>query len=161
MSDAQQIVIKPARPQDAARAVEITLEAFNGLSIDQAIEAHCGPTAKLSWQEIKGRDLRKEFQSYPEHCFVAWLGEEMVGYVTNFIDFEAGRGRIVNLAVDRDQRGKGIGRLLLERSILHFRHLGLKQAKIETLASNEVGQHLYPSLGFEEVSRQVHFAMNL
>jgi ribosomal protein S18 acetylase RimI-like enzyme len=29
------------------------------------------------------------------------------------------------------------------------------------LASNQVGQHLYPSLGFREVERQVHYIMPL
>jgi ribosomal protein S18 acetylase RimI-like enzyme len=29
------------------------------------------------------------------------------------------------------------------------------------MASNAIGQHLYPSCGFEEVARQVHFAMKL
>jgi hypothetical protein len=32
---------------------------------------------------------------------------------------------------------------------------------IETMAGNEVGQHLYPSCGFTEVARQIHFAMKL
>jgi len=34
-------------------------------------------------------------------------------------------------------------------------------AKIETMASNVIGQNLYPSCGFEEIGRQVHFAMRL
>jgi ribosomal protein S18 acetylase RimI-like enzyme len=104
--------------------------------------------------------VRQEFRT-PEHCFVAWLGDDLVGYVSNDIDLDASRGRIANLAVHRDHRSKGIGRILIERSIEHFRELGLKQAKIETLAVNEVGNHLYPKLGFKEVARQVHFAMNL
>ena len=34
-------------------------------------------------------------------------------------------------------------------------------AKIETLEQNPVGRHLYPSVGFIEVARQVHSAMPL
>jgi len=37
----------------------------------------------------------------------------------------------------------------------------MTHAKIETLAQNAVGCHLYPSVGFEEVARQVHFVMAL
>ena len=48
--------------------------------------------------------------------------------------------------------GKGAGLLVRDREEI---------ARIETLAHNEIGQHLYPSLGFEEVARQVHFAMDL
>ena len=58
-------------------------------------------------------------------------------------------------------QGKGVGRLLLEASIDFFRSVGLSQAKIETLADNQVGQHLYPSVGFREVARQIHFVMPL
>ena len=34
-------------------------------------------------------------------------------------------------------------------------------AKIETLEQNSIGRHLYPSLGFIEVARQIHYAMPL
>jgi hypothetical protein len=34
-------------------------------------------------------------------------------------------------------------------------------AKIETLEQNLIGRHLYPSLGFVEVARQIHYAMPL
>ena len=37
----------------------------------------------------------------------------------------------------------------------------MQAAKIETLEQNLVGQALYPSLGFKEVARQVHYAMRL
>ena len=33
--------------------------------------------------------------------------------------------------------------------------------RIETLAQNEVGQSLYPSLGFVEIARQIHYAQKL
>ena len=38
---------------------------------------------------------------------------------------------------------------------------GMQVAKIETLEQNPVGQHLYPRLGFQEVARQIHYAMRL
>ena len=37
----------------------------------------------------------------------------------------------------------------------------MEVAKIETLDQNPVGQALYPSLGFTEVARQIHYAMRL
>ena len=38
---------------------------------------------------------------------------------------------------------------------------GMTHGKIETLDQNEVGLHLYPKMGFEEVARQVHFVKKL
>jgi ribosomal protein S18 acetylase RimI-like enzyme len=32
---------------------------------------------------------------------------------------------------------------------------------IETMVNNPVGQHLYPSCGFVEAGRQIHYAMKL
>jgi hypothetical protein len=34
-------------------------------------------------------------------------------------------------------------------------------AKIETLEQNPIGRSLYPSLGFVEIARQIHYAMPL
>jgi ribosomal protein S18 acetylase RimI-like enzyme len=37
----------------------------------------------------------------------------------------------------------------------------LTHARIETLVQNGVGNHLYTSIGFREVARQIHFAIDL
>jgi ribosomal protein S18 acetylase RimI-like enzyme len=58
-------------------------------------------------------------------------------------------------------QGKGLGRALLQHAIDFFRRSGMEVAKIETLEQNPIGQQLYPSLGFKEVARQIHFAMRL
>jgi ribosomal protein S18 acetylase RimI-like enzyme len=50
---------------------------------------------------------------------------------------------------------------LLEHALERFRAAGMTVAKIETLDQNPVGQHLYPSVGFKEVARQIHYAMRL
>lgn len=72
-----------------------------------------------------------------------------------------GVGFIPNLAVAASCRGQGIGRQLLRRAIEHFRSHGVRVARIETMAQNDVGRHLYPSLGFQEVARQVHYCLDL
>ena len=57
--------------------------------------------------------------------------------------------------------GRGIGRRLIEHALQHFRGAGLTHARIETLEQNPVGQKLYPSLGFREIARQIHYGMRL
>ena len=54
-----------------------------------------------------------------------------------------------------------MGRKLIEFALQHFRESGLTHAKIETLAQNAIGEHLYTSLGFREVARQIHFVAEL
>lgn len=158
---AEDIVIEPATPADAEAAAEITREAFNGVSIDQAIEKALGPAGGRSWQDIKADQVRREVQRRPEHCFVARSAGRVVGYVTNHVQEDASRGTIANLAVEKSFRRRGIGRGLILSSLEHFRSLGLRQAKIETLSTNPAGQHLYPAVGFKEVVRQIHYVMSL
>ena len=71
------------------------------------------------------------------------------------------RSRIPNLAVAAEFRGQGLGRRLIEHALDYFRREGLAYAVIETMAQNEAGQGLYPSCGFVEVARQIHFARKL
>jgi ribosomal protein S18 acetylase RimI-like enzyme len=105
--------------------------------------------------------MQPQVAQAPEHCWVAEANGEVVGYVTTEVLPALGVGRIPDLAVDGAWRGKGVGRLLLERALEMFREMGLPFAKIETLAHNEVGRHLYPSLGFELVATQLHYVMPL
>ena len=86
---------------------------------------------------------------------------EILGYVTVTLDREASIGRIPNLAVAEKAQGSGIGRGMLEHAIQYMKDEGMAVAKIETLAGNATGEYLYPTLGFEEVSRQIHFFKKL
>ena len=86
---------------------------------------------------------------------------EVIGYITSWQDAEAGIGYIPILAFVPEWRGRGLGRLLIQMILDRFRDSGLSHAKIETLANNEVGHHLYTSIGFHEVTRQAHFFADL
>jgi ribosomal protein S18 acetylase RimI-like enzyme len=77
------------------------------------------------------------------------------------IDPESRIGWIHNLAVAEQVRGLGLGRRLIEHALSKFRIAGMTVAKIETLEQNAIGRHLYPSLGFIEIARQVHYALPL
>jgi ribosomal protein S18 acetylase RimI-like enzyme len=92
---------------------------------------------------------------------IVLIGGKVVGYVTVHCQKPVLRGQVRNLAVAKAHRGEGIGRRLIARALEHFRQAGMEQARIETLATNPVGQRLYPSMGFQEVARQIHYAMRL
>jgi ribosomal protein S18 acetylase RimI-like enzyme len=113
------------------------------------------------WIQTKALVLKAELEKNPDGCFVALMDGELVGYITTAVVSIASRGVIANIAVSSKLQGRGIGRKLIDRAIGFFKDIGLHQAKIETLASNQVGQHLYPSCGFREVERQVHYIMPL
>jgi len=156
---------------DLAALVAITLDGFAGVSIDHGIENAFGPLNGHDWRWRKARHIDLDVARDPAGCFVAEDDDPaargpdgtvpIAGYITTWQDPAAGLGHIPNLAVDPAYRNHGLGRTLIEHALAHFRAAGLTHAKIETLAQNAVGNHLYPSLGFVEVARQVHFVAKL
>jgi ribosomal protein S18 acetylase RimI-like enzyme len=151
--------LRAARAEDLEAIARITGEAFTAASsIDARIEALIGGRP---WPEVKADVVRQEVRAFPEGCFVAEWDRRVVGYVTVTVQAAASRGTIANVAVAKEWQGRGLGRRLIERALEHFRKRGLSQAKIETLATNAAGQHLYTALGFREVARQIHFILPL
>jgi ribosomal protein S18 acetylase RimI-like enzyme len=155
------MLIRPYRPLDLPALKAITVAAFDGVSIDQGIENEFGPVNGHDWRWRKARDLDDDAARDPGGIFVAEQEEQVVGYVTTWQDRAAGIGHIPNIAIAAEFRGHGLGRKLLEHALAHFRQAGLSHAKIETLVQNEIGNHLYRSLGFREAARQIHFVADL
>ena len=154
-----EITIREAELGDERALLAITAKEYRSVSTDARIEDMIGG---VPWLEVSSLFIRKVLlKKLPSGCFVAILDGRIVGYVTSVIDIDALRGVITTIAVSSDCRNRGIGRLLLNRALDHFRTLGLDQARIDTLTTNEVAAHLYASLGFKEVERQIHFAMSL
>jgi ribosomal protein S18 acetylase RimI-like enzyme len=156
------IVIRPYREPDRQAVRDLTVAAFEGVSIDHNIDLRLGPIAGRDWRWRKSRDVDRD---------IDWLGAELavaedetgaaVGYVTMQCDDETRIGWIHNLVVADGLRGQGLGRRLIEHALNHFRAAGMTVAKIETLEQNTIGRHLYPALGFLEIARQIHYAMPL
>jgi ribosomal protein S18 acetylase RimI-like enzyme len=160
MSDSP-IQIRLVEPADLPALRRITVEGFEGTAIDQAVERELGVLAGHDWRWRKARHVDEDVAANPTGVFVAVDGETVLGYISTRLDHEAGKGRIPNLAVDRRRQGEGIGRRLIEHALDYFRREGMAFVMIETMANNEVGQHLYPSCGFVEVCRQIHLALKL
>src|SRR5262245_13072390 len=113
------------------------------------------------WRWRKARDIDDDVARDAAGVFVADDDGQIAGYITTWQDRAAGIGHIPNLAVAPSHRNQGLGRTLIEHALSHFRAAGLTHAKIETLAQNAIGNYLYPSLGFVEVARQVHFVAKI
>jgi len=157
------IQIRSFQPSDLSRLKEMTAEAFNGVSIDQGIEQRFGIINGHNWQWRKCRHIDEDVLEDASGIFIAELSEDdaIVGFITTWRDAESGFGHIPNLVVAAGHRGQGIGRQLIAFALDRFRAAGLTHARIETLVQNEVGCGLYQSMGFEEIARQIHFAMEL
>ena len=156
-----EITFRPYRPDDLPVLKTIMVAAFDGVSIDQGIENEFGPINGQDWKWRKARHLDEDVRRDSEGIIVAEQGGQVLGFVSTWMDREAGIGHIPNLSLVPESRGQGIGRRLIELAQERFRAAGLTHAKIETLAQNGTGNHLYPSTGFREIARQVHFVAEL
>jgi ribosomal protein S18 acetylase RimI-like enzyme len=155
------MTIRPFQPGDLVELKRITVESFSGRSFDQIVESHFGILNGHDWRWRKTRQIEEDVASNPSGVFVAEADEKILGYITTRLDRPTGKGRIPNLAVVAEARGQGLGRQLIQRALDYFRTEGLAYAMIETMAGNEVGEHLYPSCGFVEIGRQIHFGVKL
>jgi len=154
--------IRPFRGGDLPRLQEITAQTFGPVSIDRNMEQRLGPFGQGDWSTRKVAAIADDCAAQPDGVFVAEApGGQVVGYITTRLNPVSRIGWIPNLAVDPDHQGHGLGRALLLHALDHFRRSGMEVAKIETLDQNPVGQALYPSLGFNEVARQIHYAMRV
>lgn len=159
--DDSTVTVRPYREEDREAIVEITLLAFEGVSIDHAIECRHGPIAGLTWRDRKRRDIERDLDLHAADTWVAEVGGRVVAYITSEPNPHTRIGWIPNLAVHPAYQGRGIGRRLLHKVLDHFRSKGMMLAKIETLEHNKRALKLYRELGFEEVVRQVHLVRPL
>ncbi|QDU93132.1 GNAT family N-acetyltransferase [Lignipirellula cremea] len=155
------IQIRCGQKADLQAIKSLTIACFEGVSLEQDVERSLGVLNGRDWRWRKMRHIDDDVAAHAEGLFVAVCDTTLVGYVSTRIDAEAGKGRIVNLAVDPQHQGAGLGRRLIEFALDYFRAAGLSYAVIETMAQNPIGQHLYPACGFQEVARQVHYAQRL
>ncbi|MCA1963603.1 MAG: GNAT family N-acetyltransferase [Prosthecobacter sp.] len=155
------VTIRHYRPEDLPMLRQITVDSFGSVALDQMLEDRLGVWNGRDWRARKADHIDDDCQANPEGCFVAERGGRILGYITTRLDRVNSIGRIPNLAVEEQARGLGLGRRLIHHALDYFREAGMQVAKIETMASNVIGQNLYPSCGFEEIGRQVHFAMRL
>ena len=153
--------IRPYEDSDLGVLKEITVEAFDGVSIDQMIERREGLLRGEDWRARKVRHVDADVSRETGAVYVGEVDGSVVGYVTTWTDEASGIGHIPNVAVRIAFQGMGIGRRLIDHALDGFRAAGMTHAKIETLETNAVGYGLYTSMGFEELVRQVHLLKKL
>lgn len=151
--------IRTFRESDRKELKTITAICFEGVSIDHAVEQRFGLVDGKDWIYRKVRHIDDDVQANADGIFVAEVNAQIVGYITSRIDYDTKIGSIPNLGVLPEFRGKGIGRRLIETAVQYARNRGMDYVRIETLAQNPIGQYLYPSCGFQEIARQVHYIM--
>ena len=83
-------------------------------------------------------------------CRVVEVAGELVGYGVQMIGVR--ESHLLNLSIAEKWQGLGYGRLLLTHFLEVSRQADVLQMILEVRPSNEVGRHLYASMGFCEIA---------
>ncbi len=85
-------------------------------------------------------------------CWVCQMDQQLVGH--GVMSVVAGECHILNLCIDPDWQGRGLGRKLLNRLLNIGRQHHADTAFLEVRVSNRAAIALYDSIGFNEVGRR-------
>lgn len=94
--------------------------------------------------------LKQEVSNPIAFYHVAAIGDQVVAY--GGMRDVLGEGEITNIAVDKDYRGQGIGKNLLNSLLEHARQRAMDTITLEVRSSNEIAKTLYGSYHFREIA---------
>jgi len=97
-------------------------------------------------------DFKRLIFFEPKGCFVAWIDKERVGIVTTTTyDDYAFLGTLI---VKKEERGKGIGKELMNHAIEYLQQRGMKTIELD---GELVAISLYKRLGFKDKYLSLRF----
>jgi ribosomal-protein-alanine N-acetyltransferase len=98
------------------------------------------------------RALRELLDTAKDTFLVARMGKEMAGFIVGrAIGDEA---EILNMAVRRDRRRRGVGKVLALALLENYTRAGAVRTFLEVRESNGGAIAFYEALGFQEVGRR-------
>lgn len=103
------------------------------------------------WREATFHDCLR----VGHRCFVLELDGTIVGYGLFSLVFE--ECHLLNLCIDPDHQGRGLGRFLLRRLCRIASGGRAERIYLEVRPSNEVAIALYRSEGFREIGRRSRY----
>lgn len=89
----------------------------------------------------------------PDLFLVASVNEVVVGYIVGVTEAGGSVGHIMNVAVHKKWRGRGIGTKLLNEIERRFRDRDIDLVYLEVRVSNDRAQKLYRKLGYKTTSK--------
>ena len=89
------------------------------------------------------------------HTFLVEDGGQVCGYGCLIILFED--AELANIAVAPTYRGKGVGKLLMEKMHAYAKSLGAERMLLEVRVSNQSAIGLYEKYGYEKYGLREHY----
>ncbi len=151
--------IRPAVEADLPRVIQIESASFPTPWPQSVLKGHIGEPGFLvnQWAEgvvgyvIAGIRIPTLFARLEKRTR-AWMGVPT--------DLEEHTGHIMNIAVDPNHRGKGVGSALLRAALDHLWRMEASCAELEVRTDNTSAIRLYERYGFEISERLPRYYQN-
>lgn len=127
--------IRPMEPEDCQAVYEIDQSCFTD-----------------AWSLAVFRDL---FRYPTNYYFVGEENEIICGFAGITVSVDT--ADIMNIAVSKEYRGRGIGRQLLGQLLEQAVRCGCEQMLLEVRESNHPARQLYQSSGFTEIALRTNY----
>lgn len=109
------------------------------------------------WESVEGvglhdyEDSREGISAFldrnPSICFVATCDDSIVGAV--LCGHDSRRGYLQHLAVQPDQRGQGIGQMLVDACLEGLKALNIRKCTIMVFGDNDTGLEFWRNRGWK------------
>ncbi|HCA47038.1 MAG TPA: GNAT family N-acetyltransferase [Armatimonadetes bacterium] len=161
----EQVVIRPARAEDAECCGEIAVQAWR--PIFHAWREILGDSV---WKRVYGDwELQKRSSvvcQLRDHTHLAAVSEregEIVGFLTWRLDHDRQIGQISNNAVDPGCQGHGVGTAQIEWALDYFRSEGMRAARVLTGGDpgHAPARAMYEKAGFARALPCVEYFLEL
>jgi len=155
--NAMDVVIKEYQPADKPRLIELMEILQDYLAgIDPLHRHHRLP----EYGELYTKGLLQRVSKSDGVIYLAKQGEEALGCITgNIEEFNAEQrtgtsgvrnGRVLELVVKEDCRGKGIGKMLMQKMEEYFRSKSCDIIRIEVFVPNDDAHKFYDRLHYHD-----------
>ena len=152
-------LIRSAAPIDFDALETLVIESFEPITWQKKLDAQFGPLNGRDWRERWAARLRKIFAT--QVVLVGELDGKPAAMASVTIDRESALGFVDVLAVGTDFQGRGLGHEMLRDTVEHLKTAGCRFVHLDCLTTNDAGNALYKSEGFEEVARHIRWFKKL
>ncbi len=129
------------RKEDQARIIEIEVDSFPD------------PWPPSFFNYIHGKAPDLFIVAEEEGGVIGYVIGELREIMFSGVSHRSKMGHILNIAVEKGCRGRGIGTRLMEEIEGRFRGMGASQVTLEVRESNATARSFYKGRGFTEIGR--------
>jgi len=130
-------------PESSPSEVHLRRATINDLDVLVELE-----NASFAVERMSARQWRRHLESLSAEIFVAIRARRVIGAAVVFFQRSHRVARLYSIAVATDERGRGIGEILLGAVEQSARRRGCRVLRLEVRADNPVAQRLYERKGY-------------